>query len=96
MTISSISLFDVYLSTLPYSFCVCVCVCVTCVCVCNFCICDCKYICVCVHVCIRTRERDRERKGWVDGQTDRWTDERERQREKISYNYTTLQVTFVD
>ena len=31
MTISSISLFDVYLSTLPYSFCVCVCVCV-CVC----------------------------------------------------------------
>ena len=28
MTISNISLFDVYLNTLPYSFCVRVCVCV--------------------------------------------------------------------
>ena len=48
MTISNISLFDVYLNTLPYSFCVCV---------------DCVFviasICVCVHVCMHMRERER-------------------------------------
>ena len=55
-----ISLFDVYLNTLPYSFCVCMCVCV-CVCVdCGLCVCDCKYMCVCA--CVHAFERERERK----------------------------------
>ena len=61
--ISSISLFDVYLNTLPYSFCVCVCVCV-----CVW-IVDCVFviasICVCVHVCMHMREREREQKWFL-------------------------------
>ena len=58
MTISNISLFDVYLNTLPYSFCVCVSVCVDCV----FVIAS---ICVCVHVCMHMREREREQKWFL-------------------------------
>ena len=52
MTISNISLFDVYLNTLPYSFCVFV------DCVCGLCVCDCKYMCVCA--CVHAYERERE------------------------------------
>ena len=60
MTISNISLFDVYLNTLPYSFCVCVSVCVDCVFViASIC------VCVCMCACIWEREREREQKWFL-------------------------------
>ena len=66
MTIGNISLFDVYLSTLPYSLCVCVCV-LVCV--------DCVFVIasICVSVCVHAYEikRDRERDGWTDERMDR-------------------------
>ena len=42
----------------------------------------------------RERQRERDREGGMGGRTDRQMDRRER--ENTSYNYTTLQVTFVD
>ena len=44
----------------------------------------------------RQRETDEKGMGGRYGQTDGQMRETERQRENISYNYTTLQVTFVD
>ena len=47
MTISNISLFDVYLNTFPYSFCVCV---------------DCVFVIasICVCACVHAYEREIE------------------------------------